>query len=77
MALKKRDNNKSNGRENKKGKFDLNPFNFIEESKNKLDNFYKKLQKDRKISKERSEKQRIINEKRELENQKKTSSKRK
>ena len=49
----------------------MNPFNFIEESKNKLDNFYKKLQKDRKISKQRSEKQRIINEKRELENQKK------
>ena len=50
MALKKRDNNKSNGRDNKKSKFDLNPFNFIEESKNKLDNFYKKLQKDRKNS---------------------------
>ena len=71
MALKKRDNNKSNSRESRKVKFNLNPFDFIEQSKNKLENFYKKLQKERKISKERSEKQRVINEKRELENQKK------
>ncbi len=63
MALKKRDNNKSNNRDSKKGNFDMNPFNFIEQSKNKLENFYKKLQKEKKISKERFEKQRIINEK--------------
>ena len=71
MAQKKRDNNKSDSRGSKKGKFDMNPFNFIEQGKNKLENFYKKLQKDRAISKKRSEKQRIINEKRELELQKK------
>ena len=34
MAQKKRDNNKSNGRDSKKGKFDLNLFNFIEQGKN-------------------------------------------
>ena len=71
MAQKKRDNNTSDSRGSKKGKFDMNPFNFIEQGKNKLENFYKKLQKDRAISKKRSEKQRIINEKRELELQKK------
>ena len=71
MAQKKRDNNKSDGRDSKKGKFDMNPFNFIEQGKNKLQNFYTKLQKERKISKERSARQRIINEKKELENQKK------
>ena len=70
MAQKKRGNNKSDSRDSKKGKFDINPFNFIEEGKNKLEKFYKKLQKDRAISKKRSEKQRIINEKRELELQK-------
>ena len=70
MAPKKRDNNKSDSRGSKKGKFDMNPFNFIEQGKNKLQNFYEKLQKDRAISKKRSEKQRIINEKRELELQK-------
>ena len=47
MAQKKRDNNKSDSRGSKKGKFDMNPFNFIEEGKNKLENFYKKLQKDK------------------------------
>ena len=51
MVQKKRDNNKSNSRDSKKGKFDVNPFNFIEQGKNKLENFYKKLQKDRAISK--------------------------
>ena len=71
MAQKKRDKNQSNNRVSKKGKFDMNPFNFIEQGKNKLQNFYEKLQKDRAISKKRSEKQRIINEKRELELQKK------
>ena len=71
MAQKKRDNNKSDSRDSKKRKFDMNPFNFIEQGKKKLENFYKKLQKDRAISKKRSEKQRIINEKRELELQKK------
>ena len=45
MAQKKRDNNKSDSRDSKKGKFDMNPFNFIEQGKNKLENFYKKLQK--------------------------------
>ena len=70
MAQKKKDKNKSGSRDSKKGKFDMNPFNFIEQGKNKLENFYKKLQKDRAISKKRSEKQRIINEKRELELQK-------
>ena len=71
MAQKKRDNNKSDSKDSKKGKFDMNPFNFIDQGKNKLQNFYTKLQKERKISKERSARQRIINEKRELENQKK------
>ena len=71
MAQKKRDNNKPDSRDSKKGKFDMNPFNFIEQGKIKLENFYKKLQKDRAISKKRSEKQRIINEKKELELQKK------
>ena len=71
MVQKKRDSNKSNSRDSKKGKFDMNPFNFIEQGKNKLQNFYTKLQKERKISKERSARQRIINEKKELENQKK------
>ena len=61
MAQKKRDKNRSNSRLSKKGKFDMNPFNFIEQSKNKLKNFYTKLQKERKISKERSVRQRIIN----------------
>ena len=65
MAQKKRDNNKSDSRASKKGKFDMNPFNFIEEGKNKLENFYKKLQKDRAISKKRFEKKRNINEKKE------------
>ena len=51
MAQKKRDNNKSNSRGSKKGKFNMNPFDFIEQSKNKLENFYKKLQKERKINK--------------------------
>ena len=45
MAQKKRDNNKSDGRDSKKGKFDMNPFNFFEQGKNKLDNFYKKYKK--------------------------------
>ena len=63
MALKKKDNNKSNSQDSKKGKFDMNPFNFIEQGKNKLQNFYKKLQKERKVSKERSARQRIIKEK--------------
>ena len=49
MAQKKRDNNKFNSRDSKKGKFDMNPFNFIEQVKNKLQNFYTKLQKERKI----------------------------
>ena len=71
MAQKKRDKNKSDSRDSKKVKFDMNPFDFIEQSKNKLESFYKKLQKERKISKVRSEKQRIINEKREIELQKK------
>ena len=71
MVLKKRDNNKSKIRDSKKGKFNMNPFDFIEQGKNKLENFYKKLQKDRAISKKRSEKQRLINEKRESEFQKK------
>ena len=70
MVQKKRDSNKSNSRDSKKGKFDMNPFNFIEQGKNTLQNFYTKLQKERKISKERSARQRIINEKKELENQK-------
>ena len=30
MAQKKRGNNKSDSRDSKKGKFDMNPFNFIE-----------------------------------------------
>ena len=77
MAQKKRDNNKSDSRDSKKGKFDMNPFNFIERGKNKLQNFYTKLQKERKISKERSARQRIINEKKELENQKKQAQKEK
>ena len=51
MAQKKRDNNKSDSRDSKKGKFDMNPFNFIEHGKNKLENFFTKLQKERKISK--------------------------
>ena len=67
MAQKKRDKNQSNSRDSKNGKFDMNPFNFIEQGKNKLQNFYKKLQKDRAISKKRSEKQRIINEKSDLD----------
>ena len=71
MAQKKRDNNKSDSRVSKKGESHMNPFKFIEHGKNKLGNFYKKLQKERKIRQERSEKQRIINEKRELELQKK------
>ena len=50
MAQKKRDNNKFNSRDSKKGKFDMNPFNFIEQGKNKLQNFYTKLQKEREIS---------------------------
>ena len=60
MTQKKRDKNKSDSRDSKKVKFDMNPFGFIEQSKNKLENFYKKLQKERKINKERSEKQRIV-----------------
>ena len=71
MALKKKDTNKSSSQDSKKGKFNMNPFDFIYQGKNKLENFYKKLQRDRAISKKRSEKQRIINEKRELELQKK------
>ena len=63
MAQKKRDNNKPDSRGSKKGKFDMNPFNFIEQGKNKLQNFYTKLQKERKINKERSARQRIKNEK--------------
>ena len=63
MVLKKRDNNKSKIRDSKKGKFDMNLFNFIEQGKNKIQNFYTKLQKERKVSKERSARQRIINEK--------------
>ena len=39
MAQKKRDNNQSNSRGSKKGKFDMNPFNFIEQGKKKLENF--------------------------------------
>ena len=77
MAQKKRDNIKSNSRGSKKVKFDMNPFNFIEQGKNKLQDFYTKLQKDRKISKERSARQRIINEKKRTWEPKKTSSKRK
>ena len=50
MAQKKRDNNKSNSRDSKKGEFNMNPFDFIEQSKKKLENFYNKLQKDRKAS---------------------------
>ena len=36
MAQKKRDNNKPDSRGSKKGKFDMNPFNFIEHGKNKF-----------------------------------------
>ena len=50
MAQKKRDNNKSKIRDSKKGKFNMNPFDFIEQGKKKLENFYSKLQKDRKKS---------------------------
>ena len=70
MVQKKRDSNKSNSRDSKKGKFDMNPFNFIEQGKNKLQNFFTKLQKERKISKERSARQRIINEKKNLRTKK-------
>ena len=49
MPQKKRDNNKSDSRDSKKGKFDMNPFSFIEQCKNKLQIFYTKLQKERKI----------------------------
>ena len=36
MAQKKRDNNKSDSRDSKKRKFDMNPFDFIEQAKNCL-----------------------------------------
>ena len=39
MGQKKRDSNKSDSRGSKKGKFDRNPFNFIEQGKNKLENY--------------------------------------
>ena len=41
MAQKKRDSIKSDSRVSKKGKFDMNTFNFIEEGKKKLENLYK------------------------------------
>ena len=36
MAQKKKDKNKSGSRDSKKGIFDMTPFNFIEQGKNKL-----------------------------------------
>ena len=56
-------------------KFKVNPTNVIEETKNKIGNFYTKLKLEREKEKKRQEKKRKNDEKRELLNQKRQAQK--
>ena len=55
----------------------IKPSKIIGNTKNKLENYYSKLKKEREKEKIRLERKRKLDEKRELINQKKTSSERK
>ena len=56
-------------------KFKVNPTNVIENTKSKIGNFYSNLKKEREKEKRRLENKRIIDEKKELERQKKQAQK--
>ena len=58
-------------------KFKVNPVNVIEDTKNKIGNFYTNLKKEREKEKKRLENKKRLDEKRELQKQKKTRAKRK
>ena len=57
-------------------KFTVNPSNLIEDTKNKIGNFYKNLKKEREKEKKRLEYKRKLDEKKELQKQKKKLKKR-
>ena len=58
-------------------KLKVNPVSVIEDTKNKIGNFYSNLKKERAKEKKRLEKKRLLDQKKELIREKKTSSKRK
>ena len=56
-------------------KFKVSPVNVIEETKNKIGNFYNNLKKEREKEKKRLENKRKLDEKRELQREKKQAQK--
>ena len=79
MSLKKSKQKKTKGLNNiqslipkkiKLNKIKVNPLSVIEETKNKLGNFYSNLKKEREKEKQRLEKKRDLDEKRELQREK-------
>ena len=56
-------------------KIKINPVNVIEDTKNKIDNFYTNFKKERQKEKIKLEKKRKLDEKKEIEKQKKQAQK--
>ena len=61
----------------KKIKIKANPLNFIDETKDKIGNFYSNLKKEREKDKRRAEKKKILDARKELQRQKKQAQKEK
>ena len=61
----------------KKIKIKTNPLNIIDETKDKIGNFYSNIKKEREKEKKRVEKKKILDAKKELQKQKKEAQKKK